>query len=482
MKKKLVQTRIILSCIIVCGILIFSCQKSHEDLNLEQKQEKEVKRISIDEMKIKIGNSKDFENLSKLFDFKFFNNSYSTKNDNSIYLDTNEIVMIEKGETTTYTFLIRGYSGENFQNLVVDFDKNGKITSSSIIEYKPSTTWLSNKSLPFSGTAKVTKNESFDSNQIKQLLGLNRSNWCVIGASGQWECNFGNNHYPNQPYTNCTSWDYVITYNWGFCEQSITSNTIEVGGAGTESEEVEGGGGSPTAPVIPEEEENCEITFSDLQKVFTKITENNAKKLAGILNSKSKDFGINNKYKLLHFLAQAGHEVFGFSKGISVSETTKYSTEERLLQIFGKYYSKTDTISRRKPKDYVNKPEKHANYVYCCRNGNGDEASGDGYKYRGRGIFQLTGKSNYKSFKSWYNDKYDPDKDFVSKPDLLVNNDTVAVLSALWFYKKRVLDKIKVDSTTSVLKVTKKINGGINGLTERKLNFQRLKDSISCKK
>lgn len=481
MKKKLVQTRIILSYIIVFGFSIFSCQNNNEDFNSEEKKEKKVKRISIEEMKIKTGKTKDFEDLSKLFDFKVLKNSYFSKNDSSIYLDTNQIVMIEKEEVVTFTFLIRGYSGENFQNLVVDFDKNGKITSSSIIEYKPSTTWLSNKSLPFSGTAKFTKNESFDSNQIKQLLGLNRSNWCILGATGQWECNFGNNHYPNQPYTNCTSWDYVITYNWGFCEQSITSNTLEVGGSNNENEEIEGGGGSPTTPVIPEEEEeNCDITYSELKKVFTKISDGNAKKLAGILNSKSKDFGINNKYKLLHFLSQAGHEAMGFSKGLGVTEITKFSTKKRLLAIFGKYYSETDTITKRKPGDYINKPEKHANFVYCCRNGNGNEASGDGYKYRGRGIFQLTGKSNYQDFNNWYNSKYDPDKDFLANPDLLATNDTVAILSALWFYKNRVLDKIKVDSTTTVKKVTANINGGTNGLPERILNFQRLKDSINC--
>src|SRR5690606_3002249 len=129
-------------------------------------------------------------------------------------------------------------------------------------------------------------------------------------------------------------------------------------------------------------------------------------------------------------------------------------------KIFPKYYSETDTVNKKNPDIYVSNPSGHANYVYCCRMGNGDVASGDGYKYRGRGIFQLTGRSNYTNFQTWYNNKYDPDKDFVFSPELLKDNDTIAILSALWFYKTNVIDKITINTTTTVKAVTKKVNGG----------------------
>ena len=112
--------------------------------------------------------------------------------------------------------------------------------------------------------------------------------------------------------------------------------------------------------------------------------------------------------------------------------------------------------------------------------GNGNEASEDGYKYRGRGVFQLTGRNNYRNFETFYNDKYNPDKDFITSPDLLASNDTVAIISALWFYQKKVLNKITIDSIATVEKVTKKVNGGRNGLADRKEIFDKAKDSINC--
>ena len=241
--------------------------------------------------------------------------------------------------------------------------------------------------------------------------------------------------------------------------------------------------GDITIIIVPDsddDDDDCNTSKEDLKKVFPNISDVDASTLASVINDKGEDFGIDTKEKLQHFLSQAGHEVGGFNNGFGVEESTKYTTKARLLKIFGKYYSETDTINKKKPGTYVNNPSGHANYVYCCRNGNGNVASGDGYKYRGRGIFQLTGKTNYTNFKTWYNNKYDPDKDFVSSPELLKDNDTIAILSALWYYKTSVVDKITIDSTTTVKKVTKKVNGGINGLADRKEIFTKAKDSIDC--
>ncbi|MGC6429436.1 MAG: glycoside hydrolase family 19 protein [Jejuia sp.] len=217
-----------------------------------------------------------------------------------------------------------------------------------------------------------------------------------------------------------------------------------------------------------------------MKKIFTNASDTDLKTLAYVLNEKGTDFGIDSKEKLQHFLAQAAHETGGFKK-LGSEENLNYTTKARLLNIFKKYFSETDTIKKRKPDDYVKNPKKLGNYVYGGRLGNGKESTGDGYKYRGRGIFQLTGKTNYANFKTWYNAKYDPDKDFVKSPDVLKDNDTIAILSALWFYKINVIDKVVIDSATTVKKVTKKVNGGYNGMDDRKKHFKKAKDSITCK-
>lgn len=236
--------------------------------------------------------------------------------------------------------------------------------------------------------------------------------------------------------------------------------------------------------VILSDEDDCDTSKEDLKKVFPNASDDNLKLLAKVINDKGKDFGIDSKEKLWHFLSQAGHEVGGeFANGIGTTENLNYTTLSRLKKIYKNYFQQNanDTAGKREADStYLNNSSKVANYVYANRLGNGNEASGDGYKYRGRGIFQLTGKSNYESFKTFYNDEYDPDIDPVTTPSLLTTNDTIAVVSALWYYKNRVLDEITVDSLTSVKKVTRKVNGGKNGLRHRKKIFTKAKDSITC--
>ena len=229
--------------------------------------------------------------------------------------------------------------------------------------------------------------------------------------------------------------------------------------------------------------DDCNTSKEDLKKVFPNISDNHASTLANVINNKGRDFGIDSKEKLQHFLAQAGHEVGEFSNGLSATESLYYTTESRLKRVFKKYFwqNSSDTINKRDPAEYLENSSKVANYVYANRMANGNEASEEGYKYRGRGIFQLTGKANYEAFKTWYNNKYDPDKDFVSTPNLLTSNDTISILSAMWFYKKKVLDNVIIDSTTTVKKITRKVNGGKNGLPHRKQIFNKAKDSINCK-
>lgn len=162
-------------------------------------------------------------------------------------------------------------------------------------------------------------------------------------------------------------------------------------------------------------------------------------------------FKINSINKITHFLAQCAHESGNFK---FVEENLNYSADG-LLKIFPKYFSKdTAAIAARKP-------EVIANIVYSNRMGNGDRASGDGWKFRGRGYIQLTGKVNYKAFGEYI------------KVDLIANPDLVAtkypLTSAAWYFEVRKLWGIAeqgIDEET-IKKITKLINGGTHGLADR---------------
>jgi len=231
-------------------------------------------------------------------------------------------------------------------------------------------------------------------------------------------------------------------------------------------------------PVATPEDDDCNTSKEDLMIVFPNMTDADAELLANLINDKGQDYGIDTKEELWHFLAQTGHETGGFTT-LQVTENLHYSVTN-LLTVWPTRFSLTDSL-KLDPNDYKFDAEKLANYAYCCRMGNGNEASEDGWKYRGRGIKQLTGKTNYTGFKTFYNNNFDPDIDPVANPNLISTNDTLAILSGLWYYKKRVLNKITVDSTTTVEKVTWKINGGYTGLADRKVKFNTIKDTITCK-
>ncbi len=167
-------------------------------------------------------------------------------------------------------------------------------------------------------------------------------------------------------------------------------------------------------------------------------------------------YKINTAERISHFLAQVNYES-GYMNYIE--EKFSYSAK-RLLQVFPKYFKNIDEAN-----EYAYKPEKIANRVYANRMGNGDEQSGDGYRYRGRGLIQLTGKNNYLEFSKWYNDS----KIFVDSPDLLLQPQ-FAALSAFFYWDKNKLNDyiiIETGSYNICKKLTKKINGGYNGLDER---------------
>jgi len=215
--------------------------------------------------------------------------------------------------------------------------------------------------------------------------------------------------------------------------------------------------------------------------MFPNSSDSRMEFLAYMINTYGKDFGINTKEKLRHFLAQTGHETGGFNT-LNVTENLNYSTASLLPKNYSIFTMDTVANPTKKYAGYfINNPQGLANVAMCCKNGNGDSTSGDGWKYRGRGIMQLTWKSNYQSFKTWFNNKYDPDRDFAGNPDLVSLIDTFAILSGLWYYKTRVIDKITIDSNVLVKAVTKKINGGDNGLTDRQKRYDSAKAKIICR-
>jgi putative chitinase len=167
-------------------------------------------------------------------------------------------------------------------------------------------------------------------------------------------------------------------------------------------------------------------------------------------------FGITSTLRLAHFLSQCGHESGGFKV---FSENLNYSADG-LKKIFGKYFPGNLNES------YARNPEKIANRVYSSRMGNGDETSGDGYRFRGRGAIQLSGKSNYEAF-----DKFVED-DIIANPDLVATK--YPLMSAAFFFNKNGLWKIcdKGSSDSVVTELTKRINGGTLGIDDRIEKFK----------
>jgi putative chitinase len=172
---------------------------------------------------------------------------------------------------------------------------------------------------------------------------------------------------------------------------------------------------------------------------------------------------IDTPLRAAHFLAQAAHESGGFK---FKSENLNYG-KSGLLKIFPKYFSQAVA------EKYDRKPQMIANRVYANRMGNGDEASGDGWKFKGRGYIQLTGKDNYKAFSGW-----------AKEPSIMENPDQVAEdkyagLSAIWFWNKNGLNKIadtdNLRDNSTVEKITKRVNGGTHGISDRIERFNYYK-------
>lgn len=162
--------------------------------------------------------------------------------------------------------------------------------------------------------------------------------------------------------------------------------------------------------------------------------------------------------ELAQLLAQCGHESGGFTR---FTENLNYS-RDGLLKTFPKYFNASNVTP------YIRNPQKIASRAYANRMGNGDEASGDGWKYRGRGPIQATFKNNYRAFSLWYF----KDERAVENPDLLLDP-MVGIAFVCWFWETNNLSIPALKEDT--VGVTKKINGGTHGMENRLVRYKKAK-------
>jgi putative chitinase len=197
------------------------------------------------------------------------------------------------------------------------------------------------------------------------------------------------------------------------------------------------------------------VTASQIKEILP--ANKSPEQLANALNLVLEKYEINTVNRLSGFLAQCGHESAGFT---ILKENLNYRAES-LTKVFPKYFK-----SLAEAQQFEKNAEKIANKIYGGRMGNGDEASGDGYKFRGRGAIQLTGRENYTKFAQSLGRKINDTIDYIETLE-------GAIESACWFWKTNGLNAIC--DTDDIVKMTKRINGGTIGLEDRKKHYEHAK-------
>jgi putative chitinase len=210
-----------------------------------------------------------------------------------------------------------------------------------------------------------------------------------------------------------------------------------------------------------------ELSASQLAKIMPACSQPDVWVQA--LNSAMARFDIVDNQRMAAFLAQMAHESSQLTR---LKENLNY-TANRLMQVWPNRFPTLD-----KAQPYERNPEKLANYVYAKRLGNGDESSGDGWRYRGRGIIQLTGRGNYRAAGEGIGLPLENQPELLEQPD-------AAALSAAWFWKSHGLNELADNQNDDndmedFITITKRINGGTVGLKERIAFWQRSKEVLSA--
>jgi predicted chitinase len=232
------------------------------------------------------------------------------------------------------------------------------------------------------------------------------------------------------------------------------------------------------------------ITLEMILAANLGANEAQCKKVLPYINKYALSYGMKDKKEIAHFLSQVGHE-----SGFVITEENLNYSAKGMRKIFGcvkgpgQYSNAIDDCNLGRLRNklwtqesvYAHNPEKLANYVYENRMGNDVESSGDGYKYRGRGMIQLTGKDGYSYFTKMHNKKnLDDTKDFVANPDLIISDIEYGVESAFSFWVSKNLDNTA--RSLDVKAVTQKVNGGQNGYVDRRNRYNAVATLLNLDK
>ena len=200
------------------------------------------------------------------------------------------------------------------------------------------------------------------------------------------------------------------------------------------------------------------ITAQQIRRAVPEVSKENLDGFVVTFNAWSDRFEINTPLRACFFISQVLHESGNLK---FVEENLNYSAD-------GLMKTWPNRFNRQKALEYARKPEKIANYVYADRMGNGNEASGDGWKYKGRGFIMTTGRQNYKA----YADSEFCVGDLMSHPEWLAKSPG-NTKSAMFFWWKNGLNELAdMDDNEAV---TKRINGGLIGLANRNFLLRRMK-------
>jgi len=245
----------ILCFVFVIALTYTSCETNDNSINNEVQQEKKINRVSFSDFNSNVVHNRQYQDLEKHFDASKKSNQNLQNRidaDDDITVLTDEILVIQKNDISYYTFKIVAPTENNeFYNLVVHVNNQQQIIKSELYEYIPDNDWLQDINQPYTGLIKVLDNDIISLDDLFSARGSGR---CLTGASGEWECNFGNNHAPGE--CNGSSFEYIITLEYGPCPQEpvdyIIAEAPDLGGSGGG-----GGGGSsnenptPTIPTTP---------------------------------------------------------------------------------------------------------------------------------------------------------------------------------------------------------------------------------------
>jgi len=196
-----------------------------------------------------------------------------------------------------------------------------------------------------------------------------------------------------------------------------------------------------------------------LKQILRKLPDAQRAEYLPFLNDAAGKFAIDTPLRAAAFIAQTAHESAEYSRFI---ENLNYSAQGLLNTWPKKFTAKLAAA-------YARQPDRIASYVYACRMGNGDEASGDGWRYRGRGVIQITGKDLYQACGSGLG------VDLAASPELL-EQPHFAFLSAAWFWGSRKLNDLA--DRGDLVGITRVINGGTNGLEERQAYYKLAKAAL----